>query len=807
MKYQSVIETMTLEQKCVLLSGGDAFGTRPFKSLGIPRLLFSDGPHGLRVQGGDANHLGIGGSKPATCFPTAATVANSWDIELGQKIGEALGEEALEQGVNVVLGPGLNIKRSPLCGRNFEYFSEDPVLSGHMAASYVKGIQSKGVSACPKHFAANSQETRRMASDSIIDERTLHEIYLAGFEYVVKNTHPQCIMSSYNLINGTYVNESKELLTDTLRTSWGFDGAVVTDWIATHDHAQAVAAGSTFEMPAPGLGSVRELIAAVKSGSISESDVDARVDEALELIFATQIKGDVRAFDREAHHQLARKVAAESAVLMKNDGVLPLAPQTRVAFIGDFAANPRYQGAGSSLVNSTKVDTLIKEVTNYDLNFIGYEQGFERDGSANESMAQAAVALAKSADVVVVCLGLNESKETEGMERQDMRLGSNQTDLLAKVAKVCDKVVVVLSAGSPVETNWNQHANAVLNMYLSGQAGACATLDLLTGIQNPCGKLNETWPHKLSDTPTAGNYPSYVPESFFKEGLFVGYRYYQTADVEVAYPFGFGLSYTSFEYSNLVVSSDENNNTRATVTVTNTGNRAGKEIVELYVSLPGGRVRPRRELKAFKKVLLQPSESCEVSFVLDDRAFSFYNAQTKSWEIEQGTYVLEVGASSEDIRLTAEVKQAGTGVQVQDDVAIAPAYLTGKVQSVSLQEFSQLYGKPLKRKAVKISSEMCFRDLNHGRSPVFWLIWLILTHLAKPKTNGIPNLNVHFIYNMPLHALTKSTGGAISKEMIDALVLELKGFWIIGFLLFVVRGVQNSIKNSQFQSKYLDEEK
>lgn len=807
MKYQSVIDTMTLEQKCALLSGGDAFGTRPFKSLGIPRLLFSDGPHGLRVQDGDANHLGIGGSKPATCFPTAATVANSWDVELGQEVGEALGEEALEQGVNVVLGPGLNIKRSPLCGRNFEYFSEDPVLTGHMAASYVKGIQSKGISACPKHFAANSQETRRMASDSIIDERTLHEIYLAGFEYVVKNAHPQCIMSSYNLINGTYVNESKELLTDTLRSEWGFEGAVVTDWIATHNHAQAVAAGSTFEMPAPGVGSVRELVDAVNSGAIAESDVDVRVDEALELIFSTQIKGDVDAFDREAHHQLARKVAAESAVLMKNDGVLPLTPQARVAFIGDFAAIPRYQGAGSSLVNSTKVDTLVEAVANYDLDFIGYEQGFERDGSANESMAQAAVSLAKSADVAIVCLGLNESKETEGMERQDMRLGSNQTDLLAKVAQVCDKVVVVFSAGSAVETDWDVHANAVLNMYLSGQAGACATLDLLTGAQNPCGKLNETWPKKLSDTPTAGNYPSYEPESFFKEGLFVGYRYYQTAGVEVAYPFGFGLSYTSFNYSDLLVFTDENNSMRTTVTVTNTGDCAGKEIVELYVSLPSERVRPCRELKAFKKVSLQPGESCEVSFVLDDRSFSYCDAQTKSWEIEQGTYLLEVGASSEDIRLTAEVEQAGTGVSAPDTANISPAYLTGKVQSVSLQEFGQLYGKPLHKKAVKISSEMCFRDLNHGRSPIFWLVWAILTHLAKPKANGIPDLNVHFVYNMPLHALTKSTGGAISKEMIDALVLELKGFWIIGFLLFIVRGIQNSIKNSQFQAKYLDEEK
>ena len=490
-----LLKELTLEEKCALLSGAETFKTRGMPQHGIPQIWLSDGPHGLRKQAGESDHLGLNPSVPATCFPTASAVANSWDAALGEEIGAALGEEAAAQEVSVVLGPGLNMKRNPLCGRSFEYFSEDPYLAGKLAAGYIRGIQSKGVAACPKHFAVNSQETRRMASDSIVDERTLREIYLTGFEIAVKEGHPRSIMSSYNLVNGTYANENKHLLMEILRGEWGFDGAVITDWGGSNDHALGVKNGSTLEMPAPGGDSVRELLAAVESGKISESDIDARLSELLPLVFDTKAALDAAPceFDAAAHHALARRAAEESLVLLKNEGsLLPLAEGTKVAVIGDFAKNPRYQGAGSSMVNSTQVDVLLDKLIDSELNVIGYQQGFDRHGKPDAALQKSACELATQADTVILCMGLDEIAESEGLDRSNLRLAQNQVDLLQAVAAVNPKIAVVLYSGSVVETPWLDNCQALLYAALGGQAGAGAVADALTGKVNPAARLWST---------------------------------------------------------------------------------------------------------------------------------------------------------------------------------------------------------------------------------------------------------------------------------------------------------------------------
>ena len=502
MKYAKLIAGLSLEEKCAMLSGEGVFRTRALK--GIPSIWLSDGPHGLRKQAGASDHLGLHPSVEATCFPTATTVANSWDESLGEEIGRALGEEAVDQQVAVILGPGLNMKRNPLCGRNFEYFSEDPYLAGKLAAAYVRGIQEKGVSACPKHFAANNQELRRMASDSIVDERTLREFYLTGFEIAVKEGQPGCIMTSYNKVNGAYANENEHLLKDILRSEWGYDKAVVTDWGGNNDHALGVQRGSTLEMPAPGLDSVRELMAAVQSGKIAESDVDARLDELLTLAYDAQpALNAAKPADMDAHHALARRAAAESVVLLKNeDNLLPLAEGTKVALIGDFAFTPRYQGAGSSVVNAARVESLAEEIKSSGLECIGLARGYERNGMPNIPLAHEAAALAEQADVALLCLGLTEADESEGLDRPHMMLADNQVTLLLAVRQKAKKVVVLFHAGSAVEMSWLDRCDALLHGALNGQAGASAMLDALTGKINPSGKLAETWPIHYEDTPS-----------------------------------------------------------------------------------------------------------------------------------------------------------------------------------------------------------------------------------------------------------------------------------------------------------------
>ena len=809
MAYEDIIAQLTLEEKCALMQGASAFGTFAIPSLGIPELQFSDGPHGMRHQDPTmGNHLGIGGSLPATCFPTAATVAQSWDPALGERLGAALGEEAVCQGVGCVLGPALNIKRSPLTGRNFEYFSEDPLLTGKMAAAYVRGIQGQGVAACPKHFAVNSQETRRQASDSVLDERTLREIYLMGFETVVRESDPWCIMTSYNMVNGTYANESGHLLKEILRDGWGFGGAVVTDWGGSNDHVAGVAAGSDFEMPAPGFGEARTLAAAVRDGRISEVTLDARVEEALHLVMRTRAAVEAaagRAFDREAHHLLAREIAAQSIVLLKNERaeargpvagnrpLLPLAQGAKVAVLGDFAVTPRYQGAGSSLVNCTRLDTLAELIGQEDLQVVGVARGFERDGRENAELRREAVALAQQADVALVCLGLPESAESEGFDRLDMRISDVQVALLKAVAAVSPNTVVLLSAGASVETEWATDARALVHLALGGQAGAAAMLDVLMGRVNPSGKTAETWYQHLSDNPTAGNFPSYEKTAEYREGLYVGYRYCQTAGVMPAFPFGFGLSYTTFAYANLRVRLGDparGAGTKLTVTLTNTGEVAGAEVVQLYVAKPEHLAfRPEQELKAFAKVMLRPGESRHLTFTLGETTFRYWNVATDAWEVEGGTYELRVAASSEDVRLVGTVALAGTDApNPYQGLDIAP-YETGRVTGgcVSDEQFAALLGRPLPDPEVTIDERMTFRDLTHSRSPMLMAISAGLGVAEREAFKAdAPNINVEFVYNMPLRAIGQMTGGITDSGLVRAIVREAKGWGLVGLVLMVL---------------------
>lgn len=803
MKYQDIISKMTIEEKAAFLSGKGEWETRDFERLGIPSIFCSDGPHGIRKQAGAGDHLGLNESLPATCFPTAATIANSWDEDLGESLGEALGEEAMALGVNVLLGPGLNIKRSPLCGRNFEYFSEDPYLAGKMAASYVRGIQSQGVYACPKHFAVNSQELRRMAMNSVVDERTLREIYLTGFEIAVKEGGAKTIMSAYNEVNGTYANENKHLLKEILRDEWGFDGIVITDWGASNDHALGVAAGSNLEMPNPGLDSARELIDAVNSGKISEKDVDERVDELLDAVMTltTNAKGRKEQFDKNAHHAVARRAAAESAILLKNeDNILPLKKGAKVAIIGDFAFVPRYQGAGSSLVNPTKVETVSELVSSYDLQVVGMSRGYSRSGEEDAQTKQEALDLASRADIVLFFFGLNENSESEGMDRNHMRIPQNQITLLQELGQANANLVGVISAGSAIEMPWHHYFKALLHCYLNGQAGAGATLDILTGSINPSGRLSETIPRRHEDTPAYRYYPSQQRTSEYRESLYIGYRYYDTAEIPVLYPFGFGLSYTSFEYSDITA-----DDSGVSFTVKNTGNMDGAEVAQLYVSLPDGRVfRPAKELKGFKKVYLKAGESQKVTISFDDKTFRFYNVKADAWEIEGGRYNIIVGSSSADIRLRAEVEIQGTVSELPYNRDEMQAYYTGKIENVGDAEFEKLLGRaiPDGKWSGQLTRNDALCQMYYAKSSLARFAYNRLTAIKKKADDkGIPDLNTLFIYNMPFRAMAKMTGGAVSMEMADGIVSLVNGHFFKGLGAIIGGYFRNSRKNKAYEAK------
>lgn len=803
LKQKEILEQMTIEEKAAILSGKTVWQTREIERLSIPSIFLSDGPHGVRKQAGAGDHLGLNASLEATCFPTAATIGNSWNPELGEEIGKALGEEAASMDVDVLLGPGLNIKRSPLCGRNFEYFSEDPYLSGKMAAAYIRGIQNEGVYACPKHFAVNSQELRRMAMDAVVDERTLREIYLTGFEIAIKEGKAKSIMSSYNQINEIYANEDKHLLKEILRDEWGFDGMVVTDWGGSNDHVKGVAARSNLEMPAPGLDSAREVLQAVKEGALSQQELDRCVDDLISAVMDLSEKRKQRksSFDIEKHHQLAREAAAESMVLLKNEGqILPIQEEKTVAIIGDFAFEPRYQGAGSSMVNPTKIEKTVFLLNEYHLNVVGTARGYQRDGEVDESQRKIALDFAKKVDVVIMYFGLNEISESEGLDRTNMRIPQNQIDLLEAISKVNENVIGILSAGSAMEMPWQSCCKGILHGYLNGQAGALATLDIVTGRRNPSGRLGETYPLHYENTPAFRYSPSEERTSEYRESIYVGYRYYDTSKVRVQYPFGFGLSYTEFSYSDLQI--DENG---VTATVTNSGTMDGAEVVQMYVGLPNAIVfRPEKELKGFAKVYLKAGESKEVHIPFDDKTFRYWNVKTNQWSIETGRYQIMIGASVADIRLTGTIEQKGNDCDFPYNPAQLPYYYTGIIQKISDEEFTTLLGHeiPDGRWSGKLGVNDAICQMYYARSRIARLTYKKLTSMKKKsEEKGKPNLNILFIYNMPFRGIAKMTGGAVSMEMVHGMVDVVNGSFLKGMGRIIGGFFRNRKANKAYEKK------
>lgn len=775
MQYEEIISKLTLAEKCGILSGKDVWHTREVPGAQIPSIMLSDGPSGLRKQEGEGDHLGLNASVKATCFPSAATVANSWDLELAEKVGEALGREAAAKEVGVLLGPGLNVKRSPLCGRNFEYFSEDPYLAGKMAAAYIRGIQSMGISACPKHFAANAQEMHRMANDSVVDERTLRELYLTNFEIAIREGQPKTLMTSYNAVNGTYAHENQHLLSDILRGEWGYRGTVVSDWGGCNDFVESVRAGANLEMPGTGDDSPTQLYQAVKDGRITEAEIDARVDELLALVLDVSLAEKPEA-DLEAQHLIALEAAEKSIVLLKNEGnILPLKREMKIALIGDFAEVPRYQGAGSSLVNSYKVSVTTRLIQEAFPDAENFMPGFTREDKWDDAMAAAAVKIAGEADIALLYLGLPEVFESEGLDRPHMRIPDNQIRLLEAVEKANPNTVVVFSGGSAVEMPWLSHCRALVWAGLGGQASAEAVLKVLTGEVNPGGKLTETFPMTYEDLPVSHYYPGAQKTSEYRENLFVGYRYTETADCPVTFPFGHGLSYTTFAYDNLKADRDE-----VTFEITNAGTVDGDEVAQVYVAFPDSKImRPARELKGFARVSLKAGETRQVTVRLDDKAFRYFNVGTNSWEIESGTYEILVGASVRDIRLKAAVEIQGTDAEIPE-TAKADFLTVGELSGVPDAAFSALIGRDIPESSYgeTFSINDPLDQLGRAKNPIARLVFRVMdSRRKKSLAAGKPDLNILFMFNMPFRGTAKMTGGMITMKMADAIVFMVNGHW------------------------------
>ena len=790
MDKERLLAQMTLEEKASLCSGADFWRLKGVPRLGIPSIMVTDGPHGLRKQEGKSDHVGLNDSAPATCFPTASCTAASWDRSLMERIGAALGEECQAADVAVILGPAINIKRSPLCGRNFEYISEDPYLSGELAAALISGVQSQGVGTSLKHFAANSQETCRMTNDSVVDERTLREIYLAGFETAVKKAQPWTVMCAYNKINGTFASENPWLLTEVLKEQWGHEGRVVTDWGANNDRVAGLKAGQDLEMPASGGYTDRQIVEAVTQGRLDEAVLDRAVSRILDLIdkAVSRKKAGAR-FDAAAHHALARQAAGQSAVLLKNEGnLLPLKAGEPVALIGGFAKTPRYQGAGSSLIHPLQLDSAYNEMQARGLPMT-YAQGYPLDSDQpDEAMITEACRAAAAAQVAVVFAGLPASYESEGFDRSHMDMPAAHNELIRRVCQVQPRTVVVLSGGAPVAMPWLEQAPAVLNLYLGGEASGSAAVDLLYGDVNPSGKLAETYPLSLEDTPCYGNFAAHGLTSEYREGLFVGYRYYDSAQKPVCFPFGFGMSYTSFAYHDLQLSRSalrEGEGLSLQVTITNTGRRAGAESFQVYVRAPQGPAyRPEKELKGFGKVFLEPGESKTVTVQLDSRAFAYYNPLIHDWYVASGSYRVLVGASSRDIRLEAPVEVASLRPDApQPDLRqLAPAYYHPEqgFQAVPDGEFEALLGYPLPQ-ADRLpgdpfdrnSTISDMRSTAAGRAIFDQMMAATSSRMGIDPDPNDPNylMAEHMMQEMPLRNL--GMFGGMDPAQVDALIDRL----------------------------------
>ncbi|WP_315322048.1 beta-glucosidase [Stomatobaculum longum] len=797
---ETCIGRLGLLEKAALLSGGGAWKSRALPRRGLPALFFSDGPHGIRKQEGVGDHLGLNASLPATCFPTAATVANSWDTALAEEVGEALGSEARSQGVDILLGPGLNIKRSPLCGRNFEYFSEDPYLSGKLAAAYVRGIQRGGALACVKHYAVNSQEFRRMTLNAEVDERALREIYLTGFEIAVKEGKPGALMTSYNQVNGLQSNENPQLMLEILRKEWGYDGMVVTDWGGSDDHIRGIQCRTTIEMPDPGLHAAREVMHAVERGELREAEIDACLSDYFRTLRRVAVQAKkAKPVDPLRQHALARRVARESAVLLKNDGILPLTGEETVALIGDFARVPRYQGAGSSLVNSRRVETLRGQLTQrLGQKLLGTVSGYARHGNDTKRQEarrlRKALRLARRADCVIFCGGLDEMAETEGLDRKTLALPTAQRRALRALAAVNPNIVLVLSAGSVVDLAPAATARAILHGYLGGEAGAGAMAELLYGDANPSGKLAESYPLALSDTPAypyrklRGNCAEY------RESIYVGYRYYDKAKVPLRYPFGFGLSYTRFAYEDLRLSE-----AGVRFRLRNTGSRAGAEIAELYICAAESETfRPEKELKGFAKVFLKAGEEREVFIPFDDKSFRVFDSVANRFLEESGRYRILIGASAADIRLNGELVRAGEKLGRPDEKKRLPHYFSGAAQQIGRAEFERLLGRKLERHPIagELLRGDALHELRRSRGLLARLLYRQLRRaLNRSAARREPDLNLIFAYHMPFRAFSKFGSGKISPGMTEGLLMMLNGHLFGGFRKFVIESIKNRREN------------
>ncbi|MEA1010734.1 MULTISPECIES: glycoside hydrolase family 3 C-terminal domain-containing protein [Bacillus cereus group] len=751
---KKIISQMTLDEKASLCSGLDFWNTKGIERLGIPSIMVTDGPHGLRKQAEGADHLGIYNSIPSTCFPSAVGLASTWNKDLINEVGVALGEECQAENVGVLLGPGANIKRSPLCGRNFEYFSEDPYLSSQMAVNHVKGVQSQGIGTSLKHFAANNQEHRRMSVDAIVDERTLREIYLASFEDVVKEAQPWTVMSAYNKINGEYASENNYLLNDILKDEWGFEGFVVSDWGAVNERVASLANGLELEMPSSfGVGE-KKIIEAINCGELSVEKLDQAVERLLYIIFkAVDNQLENAMYSKDEHHQLAREVASESMVMLKNeDSILPLKKEGAVAVIGGFAKQPRYQGGGSSHINPTKLESILEEIETVsgEKTNILFAQGYDiASDDVNESMVNEAKKIAGRADTAVLFVGLPDRYESEGFDRKHLQMPENHVQLIEAIAEVQSNIVVVLSNGAPIEMPWIGKVKGILEGYLGGQALGGAIADLLFGDANPSGKLAETFPKVLSDNPSYLNFPGEGDKVEYKEGVFVGYRYYDTKNIEPLFPFGFGLSYTNFEYSNLSINKKEIKDIETvsvSVNVKNIGSTAGKEIVQLYIKdVESTMIRPEKELKGFEKVELQPGEEKTVSFTLNKRSFAYYNVELKDWHVETGEFEILVGKSSREIILHDSIYVQSTAIIRK------PVHRNTLLGDIFADQVLAPIAKEIMEKALKDSP---FGSMAEGDSDTSEMMGAMLNY-------------------MPLRALVNFSAGAFTEEMLSGIIVLL----------------------------------
>ena len=798
-KVSELINKMTLEEKASLCSGKDFWHLKGIERLGIPSIMVTDGPHGLRkLDGISGDQVGLNASVPATCFPSAVTLASSWDRDLLGKVGEYLGDECLQEQVSVLLGPGVNIKRNPLCGRNFEYFSEDPYIGGELAASFINGVQSRGIGTSLKHFAANNQEFFRMTINTVVDERTLRELYLAGFETAVKKSQPWTVMNAYNQVNGVFCSDNHKLLKEILKEEWGHEGLVVTDWGATNDRVEGIKAGLELEMPGSGGINDRKIVEAVNNGTLKESILDDRVSRIIQLILKSE-KNLNKSFkyDQKKHHEFARKVAAESIVLLKNEGnLLPLELKGKIALIGDFAENPRYQGAGSSQINPTQLDCALKSIQKMagDGTEIVFAKGFStKEDVVDPLLMSEAVNTAESADQIILFAGLPPSFESEGFDREHMRLPVNQLQLIDKILKIKPETIIVLSNGSPVELPFINKSKALIESYLSGQAGGGAVIDIIFGKTVPCGKIAETFPLKLYDVPSYNYFPGTAKQVEYREGLYVGYRYFDSSKTEVLFPFGHGLSYTEFTYSDLKFSRteiNENDDVIVSCTIKNTGGNDGKEIIQLYIrDMESTVYRPEKELKDFKKIQLKKGEKKEISFTLNKRSFAFYDTQSENWQIETGDFGILIGASSRDIRLTGNIKLISSFTALKNNSDHIYKEAKHDIHNIDDDTFEKLLGH-------KIPETVSMRPFHNNST----ITEISTTFIGRQVQNQIKKsfikmfgeadentmLMVNSMVNeIPLRSLVLMGGDDFTENKLKGLLLMLNGNFFKGLIIFM----------------------